>query len=667
MRNIIAKLRSLPKRTTMFAAILAAVIAVPAALYAWGPERPTFTIERPADHITFNSITNNPNIGDERNFVGIRENGTNGKWQDNQTVEAGKSYVVRMYVHNNAASNLNLVAKDVTAKFNLPTTTATSIQVNGFLSSSNASPTEVYDHATFSSDKKFNLALVPGTIKYYNNANGNGFTIPESLFTSAGAKLGYTKMDGNIPGCFQYAGYLTFIVKPQFAGTPNFEIDKQVRVGNSGDYSDSVTTKAGNEVEFKIKYKNTGDVTQDPVTINDKLPKGLTYVAGTSYISNQATGNQWKKLTSDNIVNNGINIGGYVPGGAAYLKFTAKVTDESALECGKNTLINTAYATTNNGVKNDTATVIVNKDCKKPVYSCDLLTVEKITRTSYKFAVKYTAQDGATYKGTTYKVYDQSGKEVYSSANATFDGFETGTYTVKAFVTVSVDGTDKTVTSEACAKQVTIKEEQKPAIKIEKLVDGVDHKNVDVNQEFTYQIKVTNTGNVDLKDAVVTDKQPTGVTFISASEGTIADGTWTTTIPTLKIGESKSYTIKAKVPVYLAGSIKNTVCVDTPTVPGSPDDCDDATIEVPPSPEKEKVCNLDSKTIIVINKGDFDGSKHSRNLSDCDDVPVTPPTPETPPELPHTGITDGIASVVGLGSLIAATSYYNSSRRALRK
>ena len=40
---------------------------------AWGPERTTFTMESPATYPTFNSITDNPTIGDERNFVRIGE------------------------------------------------------------------------------------------------------------------------------------------------------------------------------------------------------------------------------------------------------------------------------------------------------------------------------------------------------------------------------------------------------------------------------------------------------------------------------------------------------------------------------------------------------------------------------------------------------------------
>ena len=190
MRQLLNALRYLPKRTSALIAMIAAAIIVPSVIFAWGPDRPTYTIAHPADHITFNSITDNPNIGDERNFVGIREEGSTGTWKDSVTAQPGKSYVVRMYVHNNAATNLNLVAKDVTAKFNLPTATGKSLQVDGFLSASNASPKEVYDHATFTSSENFNLNFQEGSLKYYNNHFTSGATISESVFTSAGAKLG---------------------------------------------------------------------------------------------------------------------------------------------------------------------------------------------------------------------------------------------------------------------------------------------------------------------------------------------------------------------------------------------------------------------------------------------------------------------------------------------
>lgn len=364
MKSIKTLMRSVSPRIAGFAMIALATIALPLALNAWGPERTTYTIEKPATKVTFNSITNNPHIGDERNFVGIRESGTTGLWKDSQTAQPGKEYVVRMYVHNNAADNLNLVAKDVTAKFNLPTTTAKTIQVQGFLSSSNATPTEVYDHADFTASENFNLAVVAGSIKYYNNANGNGFTIPESVFTSTGAKLGYDKMDGNIPGCFQYAGYLTFIVKPQFATTSDFTVEKKVSKHGENKWVEDYAAQPGETVDYLLKYKNTGTAQHNGVTFRDKLPTHMTYVAGSTIFGNSKTPNGVK--ASDNVTGAGINVGSYAPGANAWVIFSAKVAEKSALTCGPNTLRNVVSVNPEGQTpKEDDANVTVKKVCEE--------------------------------------------------------------------------------------------------------------------------------------------------------------------------------------------------------------------------------------------------------------------------------------------------------------
>ena len=203
---------------------------------------------------------------------------------------------------------------------------------------------------------------------------------------------------------------------------------------------------------------------------------------------------------------------------------------------------------------------------------------------------------------------------------------------------------------------------KKPGVNITKKVDGVDHKVVEANVEFTYQIRVSNSGETDLKNVVVTDEVEPGVEFISASHGSINSRTWTYIIPELKINEHMDFTIKAKVPEYKAGTIKNTVCVDAPSVPGNPDDCDDATVEVP-KPGEETVCLLEGKKYpFTIKEGEFDSSLHSRNPADCEEV-VVPPTPETPVELPKTGAGDTILNTLGIGALTTALLAYLASRR----
>ena len=101
-----------------------------------------------------------------------------------------------------------------------------------------------------------------------------------------------------------------------------------------------------------------------------------------------------------------------------------------------------------------------SNQAQQPVYRCESLGIDHIASDSYKFSVKYAAYNGATYKSTVYHVYDANGKEVYNTAGAKFNGFEPGNYTAKAFVTVSVNGKDETVTSDGCTKTFTIKAAQ---------------------------------------------------------------------------------------------------------------------------------------------------------------------------------------------------------------
>ena len=64
---------------------------------SWGPQdRATFTWAAPATYPTFNSITDNPFIGDERNFVRIKEYGTEDNYSDDVYLEDGKEYEIKV-------------------------------------------------------------------------------------------------------------------------------------------------------------------------------------------------------------------------------------------------------------------------------------------------------------------------------------------------------------------------------------------------------------------------------------------------------------------------------------------------------------------------------------------------------------------------------------------
>ncbi len=582
------------KKQVALVAVIAAAIVIPASLYALTPDRAENSKTNPIDHIDFNTYKDGA-IGHEHNFVGIREATAPNVWDDEVKVERGKEYVVRMYVHNNAASSLGLVANDVTGRITLPTTTGRSVQIDGSISASNfgankkgnaGQPGMVYDQAKFVGDEDFNVAYIPGTLKYETNKMNTA--LPESIFTSAGALLGYDKLDGKIPGCFEYAGYVSFKVKPQFAEKVDFTVEKSVSKHGENKWVNDYKAQPGETVDYLIRYKNTGTTKQEDVVVKDKLPAGMEYINGSTKFGTKEKPDG--QQASDNVTKDGINIGSYLPGASTWVMFSAKAPAKDKLECGTNTLKNVARVEIDEGYQEDDANVTVDKECKEqPEYKCTALAVSKLSDNKFKFETGYTVK-GGTFKGVSYTIRNEAGQVVDTVSGtpnvAEYTQNTPGKYSVQATVTFTVDGKDVTATGEACKK-----------------------------------------------------------------------------------------------------------AFEVPT---------------PPAPEKIKVCDLESKKIITINKEDFDETKHSTNLKDCEEQPPveenceipgkehlpkddpackeTPVTPEekcpipgkehmpadsaeceepVPTELPQTGSANGVLTIAGLGTLALALGYAVTARRTL--
>ena len=190
-------------------------------VFAWGDNsggRPSYTVEEINDgaigatpksdgadyknssnypgQIIFNSISDSEPMGDgvtggsEKNFVGAREcvlrndgrcegsNETNKWFHSNKddagiTVEDGKTYIVRMYVHNNNPNGTDAVAEDTHVSFSIPSTIGKNVKISGFIDSSNAVPTEYWDSVNFKSDIPFHLEYVYGSALLENNSIGS--------------------------------------------------------------------------------------------------------------------------------------------------------------------------------------------------------------------------------------------------------------------------------------------------------------------------------------------------------------------------------------------------------------------------------------------------------------------------------------------------------------
>ena len=385
MSKLTSLIRRAPKRFAAVGLMIAAAVVIPAAVFAWGPSRPTFTGANPAPYVTFNSITDNPDVGDERNFVRIRPAGQ-GNYDKNVNVEAGKTYDVMVYYHNNASDSLNAsgagIAHNVMLRMQMASTVAknSNTKITGFISASNANPGEVYDSATLTNTSAgtMDLSFVAGSAKVTSNGAVNGATLSDSVFSS-GAPLGYDSLNGTLPGCNKYAGYVIFQVK---ANQPNFTVSKQVHKTGATGWKENDTVKPGDKVDFLVTYKNTGTTLQNNVVLKDTLPQGLSYVNHTTYVANTANPDGLLlDAKSDTATTSGVNIGNYAPGAAAYIKLTAKVANNDQLPvCGVNTLTNKAEIQTDNGNKSDTATVTVTKTCApNEITVCELATKKIVT------------------------------------------------------------------------------------------------------------------------------------------------------------------------------------------------------------------------------------------------------------------------------------------------
>jgi len=125
----------------------------------------------------------------------------------------------------------------------------------------------------------------------------------------------------------------------------------------------------------------------------------------------------------------------------------------------------TVRVKTNKGITpiNDRCSVRVDvpEEPQEPVYTCDLLTATKISDNTFRFAVNYTAQNGATLKNFTYNYGDgKSDTFTTNPVDHTYDA--PGTYNVSVSVTFMVNGEEKTVTSNSCKKTVTVNNQQEP-------------------------------------------------------------------------------------------------------------------------------------------------------------------------------------------------------------
>ncbi|MCR5155874.1 MAG: MBL fold metallo-hydrolase [Butyrivibrio sp.] len=186
---------------------------------AWGPkDRQTFTWTRRAKFVTINSITDNPRIGDERNFVRIRDlNKKDMKLCDKVELEPGGLYEVAVWFFNDADPNSpessTYVARDVKLRINQDRRVPRGYtsEIFGMVSASNSTPGRVWDKAYVHSNFDAVISMVERSAVIHSNGVCNGMVLSFDELLGDGALLGYSRQKmGELPAGGSFSGFVTY-------------------------------------------------------------------------------------------------------------------------------------------------------------------------------------------------------------------------------------------------------------------------------------------------------------------------------------------------------------------------------------------------------------------------------------------------------------------------
>jgi uncharacterized repeat protein (TIGR01451 family) len=599
----------------------------------------------------------------------VRLADTNNEWKEDITIKPGQRVEYVIAVRNTSTENLTLTNMNVRDK--LPNS-MTYVKNSTHMVTSYSGKKNLPDGVT---GNGINIGNMP--------AGGTAFvTFKADAPKASNTNLKFCDTGNSVLHNIAYAHPTGLPEKNNGADVetcrtpkPNYEIAKVVKIAGTNDqYTEDVTADPGTALQFAIAVKNTSEsnVKLKNVVVKDILPQNMTYKAGSATIVSSTDGKS-RKLSDDLVTTKGVTIASMQKGEVVFIIFQATLPNAEnpvvkECEVGKVKLTNKVTVTPAGlPTKTDTAS---GETCKKTPGFEIVKNIRKSGTTAwgqdttvtygdsvdYQILVQNTGKTdltnvlvkdnrptGVDYVAGSLKVNGAASNGDLFGAGVTIPVIKQGTFAEVTF-SAKVNGqpevcatkTFKNIAS-ALPTGLTVKSDDanvtaeckpaNPKVEITKLVDGVKTKEVELNQEFTYQLLVKNTGDVALKNAVVTDPAPAGVQMISADKGTITNNALSYTIPSLPVNGTVAINIKAKVTSYDPAAITNTACVDAIEIPGDKDDCD--TAETTTKKPKIKIVKTVSQPVVAVD-GTFSYTLQVTNTGQkiLKNAKVTDPAPE---------------------------------------
>lgn len=461
LSTLINKVTSIPRKVLVASAVLAAATLPIAGI-----------------------VTANTQVVMEGHTKALNVNKGQTEYTDSTDAMVDEVVQVQLWQHNREMPD-GAQAVNNNVKFTVPTAQGKTQVITGTSSADNANTVTDATTVNLSMDRA-RLEFIPGSAQFrYNKGavdgraeciTGMAFP-PESCYANKAVSDAVIANGVNLDvlrgtpliGCNAYHETVTIQVRVR---ADVVSVNKYVRhVGQSAaDWKLSTTAKPGDDLEYKIRFKNEGNTQLNDVMVGDNLPKYNAYVNGTTklYNGNHPDG---MAVTTDNINKGGVNTGNYSSGASAYVIIRVKLDPIKAYEkCGQ-------YDVRNVGVVRpagmnefyNTAQVLINVDCQptqedKPVFSCDSLKATADANRKANFTTSATAKNGATINRYIYNFGDGT-PELTTDKNMVDHTYaKDGSYVARVKVEFRVNGASQVVNGDQCSVPLTFQQGVPPVV-----------------------------------------------------------------------------------------------------------------------------------------------------------------------------------------------------------
>jgi len=185
----------------------------------WGPSRLLYRCMPDGNciapnHVVFDSISNDPRVGNEVYFMGAKTFGRPGSMQGRIKVKIGDTVLIRALIENDAAMNAagshSLMAHGTRFSLRIPTNSSSELPIIGVISAANAAPRHIDDGVFLSSKKRFSIEYDWGSAVLANRRHEE---LPLSNdIVGEGALVGSGRPNGSFPpGLFNNAAVLLLV------------------------------------------------------------------------------------------------------------------------------------------------------------------------------------------------------------------------------------------------------------------------------------------------------------------------------------------------------------------------------------------------------------------------------------------------------------------------